>query len=1574
MRLESLIENSLWASQQEQDDLISKNPQLVKDLFWINTLGLLAIQKAHGKRPYLIKYFKQLDKARIKSMGDDVHDMAAATKLAYKAGFLQDSFLNEFTKLLFILKTKPNTDIDEQKVKDLFNKIVFSRIIPSPKIKTITQNFLDGKATLADVVLPYFTFSKYQKISKDYQFIAKYFYKSISKMAAQHKQVLDAQTAASAATSKQAASPVISKPAPTIKATLATDKKLVPVVKAVKIDAKKVEEDAKKQSVDIVKELSPHLEKMKYDYNIPFIILKVMPLLKIENLYEILGTIKKFGVSDNSGGAILEIINSFIKNPDYFSKTPFHSYHRDTQKQTEIILKKYAIKEMTPDEFWTKIFELLDYMIKNNKKIQNILIDSFYHIAGARSRSLLTYLNNKTEKEADFILELVKKKKIKFVENYLMGYTRLFSSSPIHKDIIIDYDLRSEFKDKILSFLKKLQEPKFYDSSIADRNRYIIQVFLDRLLSTSNSRDYKEDIKKILVLALSSKKNQFVFSSALLKLIKDDSSIKIDLSVDLVTDILNRKPIATANGQTISYYLIYALPHLTTTDFKILFSFYYGSSKDRVYDGIYEMFRRWEDNYYLANKSDLKDTAVEDYLLPISSNVFNGKMLDFLEQTLTKRLYFDILNKFDTFVIENIDNINLLKRIRKLLDDSLLQNPSVFLNTFLAMGLDDWRFWLSQYHNTQKLRDDYPKFFVRLLNYIKEGVVNKKFEFDAYRSNIVSFLSFTIKVAPAYKLHITEILQACVDDDKFKWEFDSDLLLTNKVNVSRERLVQNLSTKLYKFIFTTYPDNRDDILKEIQTLGYNEDDFISSYNGILMTESSFNEQSVNAFFKDPTRVLTYIFEKTFLEAPVDEDFNPRFRYFPVRSIPYSNLRKIIRQKNLKDSDLIRFSDRKFSYIFSHDTSIIGMSVLIEYDFYDVESNPLDIASSLVRNAVTERKLNEDIINYCIKWMDKFIEDIISPASIFFNALTLRIKLTKKDFGVLIKDVEKKNYSNDMIKRLALGENWEDPNLAKEFVKKYLITVPTDIRYRNSVVDLYAEAPESFDKETEDAYLPEIKDRLKYVNTNTFKKVVTKLEAEKKITRTEILEASNYLATLDYIIDQDEIDADFYIEWMKKYGDSMNAKFHRYEPLFERLKLFPVIESIYRNNIPDTKKEKQLYDIFEHIRYKGKSDRLSTMMQRIIMQGSVKNSLNSVKKDSLIPILKKVSDQDIHEILKFNNFTAEVPKSVNYKPSKDTPLSYLKKHENFSPDIPEVKVDPIEESEEILERRSLEYTKYYNRKHGKIGVLFKKTFNVNLKTPELEEWKKTNPDPIIFPAFHGTGSIAANMILRFGFKIVTRDIGGVAITGKMLGNGVYFSNVLSKAMQYLGDNGFSRSTGTIGYIFEMNAYLGKKGVDYSVAGIGGDHIRSPEWCVFNPRAQLEILKVHRVMMVDSANIFALERKYPDIDNKNDIKEQKTFKELILEANQENEYFITYIFHDGTIPDRDGNLVDFDVWEQNLTLKEKEKAVVHFGQLGPEVVFKIDFDPQTMVVHVPSSEEMLEENPEDIYGLFKKSLGW
>jgi hypothetical protein len=371
-------------------------------------------------------------------------------------------------------------------------------------------------------------------------------------------------------------------------------------------------------------------------------------------------------------------------------------------------------------------------------------------------------------------------------------------------------------------------------------------------------------------------------------------------------------------------------------------------------------------------------------------------------------------------------------------------------------------------------------------------------------------------------------------------------------------------------------------------------------------------------------------------------------------------------------------------------------------------------------------------------------------------------------------------------------------------------------------------------------------------------------------------------------------------------------------------------------------------------------------------------LEQIYHDEKAPIkpLKKLKKSELKKVLKFNNFKiAGLPRKKPRQPLREY-LEAISKVD-VSKSMTDLRVEKIEETPVQLEQKSVEFMKYYNDQHGDTACEIMESFNVDIRFKEFDDFIAEYPDPIITPAFHGTGSVAASMILRFGFKVIDSSDGSV--TGRMLGNGIYFSNILTKSLQYIGDSGFGRRYGTQGYILEMDAYLGVEGKNYKAAGVSGGHIRSPEWCVFNPRAQLLVRRAHRVGLVSRKRIGELKAKHPSafVENKyfkrynKAFTEAKGFKSFANrnwdKLTEGKKHLITYIFYDLKIPiSKDVDPIEYEDFQKEYD--NDKTIIVEPAQMGAAVTFVVDADVHGSV-HVPSIDEFMAKDPE---GLFSQYL--
>lgn len=371
---------------------------------------------------------------------------------------------------------------------------------------------------------------------------------------------------------------------------------------------------------------------------------------------------------------------------------------------------------------------------------------------------------------------------------------------------------------------------------------------------------------------------------------------------------------------------------------------------------------------------------------------------------------------------------------------------------------------------------------------------------------------------------------------------------------------------------------------------------------------------------------------------------------------------------------------------------------------------------------------------------------------------------------------------------------------------------------------------------------------------------------------------------------------------------------------------------------------------------------------------IKNENSDLYNDVISPH-KKLSKEELKELFKNNNFSVlDSDNDIRLKLKKnETTDQFVKRYLEVldekigdSPSLPELKVQPIELTEEEKEFKTAEFAQYYSPKftHGNIGIQILDSFNVNFNFPEFQEFKAQHPDATVIPAFHGTGSIAASFILRFGFAIVDQSL---IKAGRMLGHGVYFSNIIDKCAQYIGDHKFTRRSGTEGYVFEMEAYLGEKGTNYRAAGLDKDHIKSPEWCVFDPRAQLNIVKVHRVKLVNKSYIMDLAKKH-NIQNLQES-EIMTFRNLINEVqNKQFNDCIHFIFRGGEIPYKN-DLIEFEDFKKKI--KNHPNIEIQVSQKGPILIIHNDIGLNEFN-DITDVYDFMHKDPNGKYSQFKSLI--
>lgn len=356
--------------------------------------------------------------------------------------------------------------------------------------------------------------------------------------------------------------------------------------------------------------------------------------------------------------------------------------------------------------------------------------------------------------------------------------------------------------------------------------------------------------------------------------------------------------------------------------------------------------------------------------------------------------------------------------------------------------------------------------------------------------------------------------------------------------------------------------------------------------------------------------------------------------------------------------------------------------------------------------------------------------------------------------------------------------------------------------------------------------------------------------------------------------------------------------------------------------------------------------------RSIISSSVVDSyIHGIANDEKTPIKPevKLTTVEIKKLLKWNNFT--ITDKLQFKKDSESWLDYC---DSISKNIgavemPKLYVDDSIESESELIEASLRLNGMATGRHGDTAVEVLDIFNVSLPNEKFSEWQQKFPGQEK-TFFHGCGTIAASMILRFGFRIVPS---GDAKTGRMLGDGIYLSPAIDKVAQYVGDSGYTRKHGIVGYILEVQTILGENHTNYEEAGTSrGDGIRSPEYCVKSIE-QLKIVRAYKVRLTSKKRIDELKAKLnPKTESMDDLGLME-----VLPTNK-----ISFTFYDMMIPISNTETKHVSV------LKFSPIIEMYPSQFGVTLSVANDFD--TYSVMIPNTDEFMDEDPDNLFDLWLK----
>ena len=205
---------------------------------------------------------------------------------------------------------------------------------------------------------------------------------------------------------------------------------------------------------------------------------------------------------------------------------------------------------------------------------------------------------------------------------------------------------------------------------------------------------------------------------------------------------------------------------------------------------------------------------------------------------------------------------------------------------------------------------------------------------------------------------------------------------------------------------------------------------------------------------------------------------------------------------------------------------------------------------------------------------------------------------------------------------------------------------------------------------------------------------------------------------------------------------------------------------------------------------------------------------------------------------------------------------------------------------VQKARDLHRSNRYNHSPA-LGLEVKRSFKVTLpgQQERFDRWLAANGQTKIMTLFHGTGTYAAQFLLRYGFRIIKATDGSV--TGRMLGDGIYFADNINKSMLYMSNAGYIRQAGQEGYVFKCKVALGKRPRDHREGNAERSGLVSNEWSI---------------MSIDQ---IVIEEAYYGVSQRRD-----DIRRMLNEAaDQYSPNVSSFMFMDGMIPITPDLLVDF-----------------------------------------------------------------
>lgn len=1545
---------------------LTQDKTKLMDAFLINFFGFLSLFKLNSNQGYIKNYENTEGKLYIKNISASNHDVSHSIRLAWDARLINTNVVNEMTKLLVLIKQKKITDttLDENLVRNLLNKIQYSSHRPSTQVYMLIQKFHQQQITLSELAQGFYNLSKkpeFEDITSEFKDIVQ----------------------------KGQYTSLFNTPAPkTVKSPTPTEKALKDL-SFVELKKKYEELEQKKKELEQKKKEAEEAENNSVE-NVVRTYIKILSastkssitadLLRKNNInsqnfrwdafvkmlkpyfvnlrsgpfFEVLQQAATI-ISDKDKEILKNGIEKFILSTDDFY--PISAALRSFKHtNTGDVLFSLNLSDKVKEDFFNKFaenlienintmnFDLLGKIFKNEEKLISLLI------ADLENKNLL-----KLNKVFYYCVDYFKSPFIKII-NKKIGFGKILTNSYFDKKVVVE---------------KPSSDDKFYvyDSAfdVFQNTEPEIQSILRQLADGKYVESVKIPTSK--EGTISNLEQQQIFFNILGEYYIGNPDVIKNYTIDNFTPDNFIKVILHNTRQTNFFPNI--IQNIGDKN---------RSEDKKIRNFIYEFIKKNQDYIRNALSSQIGAAGIEtkNYsFLGRDASVISALKNDEIfiidpKNTVFQKILLGKINDFDEDSFKNI--FDYFKK------HGAVSNYHDFFNIYFSP--EDIKGRIFTLYSSTKVRiflDKIGKEFFDFINTITS--INKEFLDFLEETSAVKKSLYGIEDYP---------------DDNFLYVSDNDVAESFDItNYEIPKILKKLG--LVKFVKKVNNQNDNILLEKIAFL-ISESTFNSSFVKKLidnlkidldnLSKYQLNNKEKSAF----KNIITYI-----SRAKWDEEENSI-----AQKLVNSLIEILISPINFSEFGSSEIASIFTSIFYSEYLQNDGRRKLVEATkpFFDLD----DLVNTSYQ---FEYIIAEKDANFVRENLFEFFDKIVIRSNSAFNILLRLGYIPAKEQGIIdtidqgLVSIGDLNFSSPDEIGGILGNIYEKfPNLKKIVAKRvkeiplgqtnWITFLTKEIFEENKMENMLPKMEEVLFKVSNPKFLSSLNPEFKKFLLNIFQDNVLNngkinnasysivSEIVRNLDKTGLQKLSKNNKPFEILNQQIKFANTFvFSEIVNALLD--NKEFNNNLKDYQDLYIKTITEA--RDYLESNKKEKgakkedreRIFNKFSNtlLSYEETDrnsvrmifDKLTAPCKKLVIGKLLQSSFIEGAREGLISgavkPLVNIDHGRMLELFKYNKIN--VP-SIDLRTYKT--YDQIQEVKNRMETLKPLAITDLDHDDEYYLRKSIEYDVYNKYKHGGTAIQILKEFETDLPDQRkgMEEFLAEKPNSeIMETVFHGTGSVAASIILRYGFTVVARNDPSVA--GRALGDGIYFSNVLDKTANYIKDAGMVRRStmfGKRGYIFQMRAALGERGKNYDLAGQGTNgkfqNFISPEWCVFDEKRQVRIYKTLFIELKPKSWMDSLKSKLLT-EREQKILKITTFKEFLKEATiPEYKYTTTYTLVDGKIPVNETETVDFTEFDPSMF---GDHVGVEIGQEGPELVIHHNYK-ESELYFIRYGDEILKDH--------------